>query len=73
MDDCPQVQKDTGELLDLQGITPQSTRTIHPDKWEVEQTWQKADLAEHGIPDWAQTRKESEQKVEVGTGYPGGL
>lgn len=35
--------------------------------------WQKADLAEHGIPDWAQTQKESEQKVEVGTGYPGGL
>lgn len=51
MDDCPGVQKDTGELLDLQGITPQSTRTIHPDKWELEQTWQKADLAEHGIPD----------------------
>lgn len=46
---------------------PQSTRTTRPDEWEVEQTWQKADLAGHGIPDPAPTQKESEQKVEVGT------
>lgn len=51
MDDCPGVQKGTGELLDLQGKPPQCMRTIHPDEWEEEQTWQKADLAERGIPD----------------------
>lgn len=33
----------------------------------MEQTWQKADLAAHGIPDRAPTQAESEQKVDVGT------
>lgn len=51
MDDCAEVQKGTGELLDLQGKPPQSMRATHPDEWEAEQTWQKADLAERGIPD----------------------
>jgi len=73
IDDFPGVQKGTGEFLDLQGKPPQSTSIIHPDEWEAEQTRQKADLAERGIPDRAQTPKESEQKVEMVTGYAGGL
>lgn len=50
-EECPGVQASTEELLDLQGKCPQSTRTTHTDEQEVEQAWQEADLAEHGIPD----------------------
>lgn len=58
MADCPGGQKGTGKLRDLHGKPPQSTRTTHPDEWEVEQTWQKADLAGRGIPDRAPAQKE---------------
>lgn len=33
------------------------------------QAWQKASTDKLGVPDWSQTQKESEWKVEAGTGY----
>lgn len=70
MADCPGGQKGTGKLRDLHGKPPQSTRTTHPDEWEVEQTWQKADLAGRGIPDRAPAQKE---KWTEGGSCPGEL
>lgn len=40
---------------------------------EVEQTWEKAGVAERETPDWNKIQKVSIQAVEAGVGYPQGI
>lgn len=49
MGNCSAGQKAAGELADLQGQPPQSTRTAR-NVQRVEQAWQKASMDEHGAP-----------------------
>jgi len=60
----------SGSLLEITS----SSRLIHLDKQENNQTWQEGCMDEQGAPDYSQDTKEgSIQDVKAGTGDLGGI